>query len=61
MLFNLLQLFLVAIELNRIFNELTEKAFCDVIKTDDIETDKFMYFLISQLWDLFHMDKFFCP
>ena len=40
MLFDLLQLFLVAIELNRIFNELTEKAFCDVIKTDDIETDR---------------------
>ena len=61
MLFDLLQLFLVAIELNRIFNELTEKVFCDVIKTEDIETDKFMYFLISQLWDLFHMDKFFLP
>ena len=61
MLFDLLQLFLVAIELNRLFNELTERAFCDVIRTDDVDTNKFMYLLISQLLDLFHMEKFFLP
>lgn len=61
MLKDLLQLFLVALEISKHFSELTEKAFCDVIKTQDIEMDKFMYYLISQLWDLFSFEKFFLP
>lgn len=61
MLTDLLQLFLVALELNKYFNELTEKAFCDVIKTADVEMDRFMYQLISQLWDLFNFENFFLP
>ena len=61
MLKDLLQLFLVALEISKHFSELTEKAFCDVIKTQDTEMDKFMYYLISQLWDLFSFEKFFLP
>ena len=61
MLEDLLQLFLVALEISKHFSELTEKAFCDVIKTQDTEMDIFMYYLISQLWDLFSFEKFFLP
>ena len=32
-----------------------------MIKTNDAETDQFMFMLISQLWDVFHCGKFFIP
>lgn len=61
MIFDLLRLFLVAIELDKKLGAFTEDMFCGIIKTSDVETDKFMYMLISQLWDIFHLDKFFIP
>lgn len=61
MVFDLLRLFLVAIELDKKLGTFTEDMFCDIIKTDDVETDKFLYVLISQLWDIFHLEKFFIP
>ena len=61
MVTDLLQLFLVAIELNTQLDSVWKEVYCNVIKTDDIETDQFMYMLISQLWDVFTSEKFFIP
>ena len=61
MVFDLLELFLVAIELNKQVGLEWKKKYCSVIKTDDVETDEFMYMLISQIWDIFHSKKFFIP
>lgn len=61
MITDLLQLFLVAIELNEQLNLEWKKVYCSVIETDDTEIDLFMYALISQLWDIFHSEKFFIP
>ena len=61
MITDLLQLFLVAIELNEQLSLEWKKVYCSVIETDDAETDQFMYTLISQLWDIFNSDKFFIP
>lgn len=61
MVTDLLQLFLVAIELNRQLGSVWKDVYCNVIKTDDVETDQFMFMLISQLWDVFCSEKFFIP
>lgn len=61
MITDLLQLFLVAIELDAQLGLEWKNVYCGVIKTNDVETDQFMYMLISQLWDIFHSDKFFIP
>lgn len=61
MVTDLLQLFLVAIELNARLGGEWREVFCNVIQTDDPETDQFMYSLISQLWDIFYSEKFFIP
>jgi len=61
MVTDLLQLFLVAIELSTQLGSIWQETYCDVIKTDDTETDQFMYTLISQLWDVFDSEKFFIP
>ena len=61
MVVDLLQLFLVAIELNAQLSTEWQEIYCNVIKTDDTETDQFMYMLISQLWDVFNSEKFFIP
>lgn len=59
MIADLLTLFFVAIELNKISGYITEENFCNTIHNDDRETDKFMYSLISNLWDLFESRPFF--
>ena len=61
MITDLLQLFLVAIELNTQLGLEWKNVYCRVIKTNDEETDQFMFMLISQLWDIFHSEKFFIP
>ncbi len=61
MIADLLQLFLVSIELNTQLGSMWKDVYCHVIKTNDVETDQFMFMLISQLWDIFHSDKFFIP
>lgn len=61
MITDLLQLFLVAIELSTQVGEVTEAVYCTIIKTDDAETDKFMFMLISQLRAIFQEEKFFIP
>lgn len=61
MVLDLLGLFLVAIELSTQLGETWKEVYCLVIKTDDVETDQFMFMLISQLWNVFHYDKFFIP
>lgn len=61
MITDLLQLFLVAIVLNEQLKLEWKKVYCSVIETDDTEIDLFMYALISQLWDIFHSEKFFIP
>ena len=61
MVVDLLCMFLVAIELNTQLGETWKEVYCTVTKTDDIETDQFMFMLISQLWDVFCKDKFFIP
>ena len=61
MITDLLQLFLVAVELNEQLSLEWKNVYCSVIETDDVETDKFMYTLISQLWDIFHSERFFIP
>lgn len=52
---------MVAIELSTQLGSIWQETYCDVIKTDDTETDQFMYTLISQLWDVFDSEKFFIP
>lgn len=59
MITDLLQLFLVAIELNSQLGTSWKDVFCDVIKSDDLETDQFLYLLISQLWEIFGSSSFF--
>ena len=61
MVTDLLQLFLVAIELNTKLDSGWKEVFCDVVKSDDANTDYFMYTLIAQLWDIFDSEKFFIP
>ena len=61
MITDILQLFLVAIELNNYFGEVSKNAYIDTIKTEDEETDKFLYSIIINIWDLFNITPFFIP
>ena len=61
MVADLLNLFLVAIELHSYLGEKWDETYCDVIKTADVETDQFLFLLISQLWSIFESEKFFIP
>lgn len=56
---DLLSLFCVATIIKDICGEMTEEIFCYVIKTDDEETDKFMYSLIQGIVSVFNETPFF--
>ena len=38
-----------------------EESFCNIIKSEDVDTDHFMYSLIVQIDDIFSIEKFFIP
>lgn len=61
MVADLLSLFLVAIELHSYLGDKWDEKYCDVIRTADVETDQFLFMLISQLWSIFESEKFFIP
>ncbi|MFR4162065.1 MAG: HNH endonuclease [Paraclostridium sordellii] len=49
MLKDLLRLFLLLIRLKSEDVDVNEEKYCSIIKTDDIETDKFMYMLVTNI------------
>lgn len=53
MLEDLLRLFLLMVRLKSKSMDITEKEYCEIIETDDIEIDKFMYMLVSSIETLF--------
>lgn len=56
---DLLSLFSVACVLREIYGTLSKDMFCAVIKTDDVETDEFMYTLIEGINSVFCESSFF--
>lgn len=56
---DLLSLFSVACVLREIYGTLSKDMFCAVIKTDDVETDEFMYTLIEGINNVFCESSFF--
>ncbi|UWD49207.1 HNH endonuclease [Clostridioides difficile] len=59
MLEDLLRLFLLMIRLKSESMEITEKEYCSIIDTNDIETDQFIYMLVSSIESLFKEENSF--
>ena len=57
MLKDLLRLFLLLIRLKSEDMDVTEEEYCSIIKTNDIETDQFMYMLVSSIESLFNEEN----
>lgn len=60
MINDLLRLFYIAILINK-KNCFDKDIFLRIIETEDKKTDLFLYNIISQIWDLFNIEKFFIP
>lgn len=56
---DLLSLFSVACVLQEIYGDLSKDVFCEVIRSDDVETDEFMYTLIERIRNVFNEPPFF--
>lgn len=56
---DLLSLFSVACVLQEICGDLSKDVFCEVIRSDDVETDEFMYTLIERIRNVFNETPFF--
>lgn len=61
MLADLLRLTTLFYVLEAKYSDVSEERFCTVLGSDDLETDKFMYLLISHIFDILRADEPFLP